>query len=219
MKAFIFDMDGVIIDSERYYAKAIQRVVKACGYEINQDYTNQFIGVTNSKTWSQIIEDFNLPGTVAEYTDIMNVYKDEIEAKEGFIFYPGILDLIQRLKEQGFRLAIASSSTLFEINRTVEALNVSEYFDFLVSGEEINKSKPDPGIYLHTAELLEMAPSQCIVIEDSHNGAKAAKAAGMYCIGFIDTNYPPQDLSMVDQIIYHHDELDLVALEQAVYGN
>ena len=77
-----------------------------------------------------------------------------------------------------------------EIQQTFDVLDAQNYFDFLVSGEAINLSKPDPGIYLHTAKLLEMKPSQCIVIEDSHNGARAAKAAGMYCIGYIDTHYP-----------------------------
>lgn len=218
MKAFIFDMDGVIIDSEKYYALAIQGLVKDYGYEVDQVYTNQFIGMTNTKTFEKIISDFNIDSTPAELTEKMMVYKERYDEEQGLIFYPGILALLKRLKAHGFRLAIASSSRMNEIKQTVDALDAHEYFDFLVSGEDINKSKPDPGIYLHTAELLKMDPSQCIVIEDSHNGARAAKAAGMYCIGYIDTQYPPQDLSMVNQKIYHHDELDLDQLIKTVYG-
>ena len=218
MKAFIFDMDGVIIDSEKYYALAIQRVVNDYGHEVDQEYTNQFIGTTNTYTWTRIIEDFKIDSTPAELTEKMMAYKDQLDEVHGLIFYPGILDLLKRLKSHGFRLAIASSSGMKEIQQTVDVLNAQDYFDFLVSGEEINLSKPDPGIYLHTAKLLEMKPSQCIVIEDSHNGARAAKAAGMYCIGYIDTHYPAQDLSMVDQKVYHHDDLDLEQLIQTVYG-
>lgn len=218
MKAFIFDMDGVIIDSEKYYALAIQRVVNDYGHEVDSEYTNQFIGTTNTYTWTRIIEDFQIDSTPAELTEKMMAYKEELDEEHGLIFYLGILDLLKRLKAHGFRLAIASSSGMKEIQQTVDVLNAQDYFDFLVSGEAINLSKPDPGIYLHTAKLLEMEPSQCIVIEDSHNGARAAKAAGMYCIGYIDTHYPAQDLSMVDQKIYHHEELDLDQLIQTVYG-
>lgn len=218
MKAFIFDMDGVIIDSEKYYALAIQRVVNDYGHEVDQEYTNQFIGTTNTYTWTRIIKDFQIDSTPAELTEKMMAYKAQLDEEHGLIFYPGILGLLKRLKAHGFRLAIASSSGMKEIQQTVDVLDAQDYFDFLVSGEEINLSKPDPGIYLHTAKLLEMKPSQCIVIEDSHNGARAAKAAGMYCIGYIDTQYPAQDLSMVDQKIYHHDDLDLEQLIQTVYG-
>lgn len=218
MKAFIFDMDGVIIDSEKYYALAIQHVVNDYGHEVDSEYTNQFIGTTNTYTWTRIIEDFQIDSTPAELTEKMMAYKEQLDEEHGLIFYPGILDLLKRLKAHDFRLAIASSSGMKEIQQTVDVLNAQDYFDFLVSGEAINLSKPDPGIYLHTATLLEMKPSQCIVIEDSHNGARAAKAAGMYCIGYIDTHYPAQDLSMVDQKIYHHDELDLDQLIQTVYG-
>ena len=170
MKAFIFDMDGVIIDSEKYYALAIQRIVNDYGHKVDQEYTNQFIGTTNTYTWTRIIEDFKIDSTPAELTEKMMAYKDQLDEEHGLIFYPGILDLLKRLKAHGFRLAIASSSGMKEIQQTVDVLDAQDYFDFLVSGEEINLSKPDPGIYLHTAKLLEMKPSQCIVIEDSHNG-------------------------------------------------
>lgn len=217
-KAFIFDMDGVMIDSEKYYSLAILKIIRELGHEVSDDYTHRFIGSTNSYTWSHIIEDFKLPNSEDYYIDLMLRYKDEIEAELGFVKYPGIETLIKDLYDRGYHLAIASSSRLVDIERTVEELAVGQYFEYLVSGETVEHSKPAPDIYLKAADLLGVEPEHCIVIEDSHNGARAAKSAGMYCIGYIDPEYPPQDLSMVDISVSQHSEIDFDQLELMVYG-
>ena len=93
---------------------------------------------------------------------------------------------------------MASSSPRDEILRTVRELDVAEYFECLISGEEVENSKPAPEIFLKASELINIPPQECIVIEDSENGVIAAKRAGMYCIGYLDNKYPEQNLSLAD---------------------
>ena len=124
--------------------------------------------------------------------------------EEGATPIPGALELIERthqLRERGVKTAIASSSERKFINFIVQSLGIDGKFDTLESGDELPQSKPDPAIYLQTAAHLMVEPKECVVIEDTENGARAAKAAGMYCIGFRSPHSGQQDLSMCDEVV------------------
>lgn len=114
------------------------------------------------------------------------------------------------MKRNGYTLAVASSSPKNEIIRNLKALDLDDYFTVKVSGEEVRNSKPAPDVFLKAAELLGASPEKCTVIEDTANGSRAAKAAGMYCIGFANPDYPEQDLSVCDKVIESYEE---------IYGN
>ncbi|WP_025197567.1 HAD family hydrolase, partial [Streptococcus agalactiae] len=119
----------------------------------------------------------------------------------------GAQRLIHWLHQHGYRLAVASSSPMVDIKRNLKELGVTECFEYMVTGEDVSSSKPAPDVFLRAAELLDVDPKVCIVIEDTRNGSLAAKAAGMYCFGFANPDYPPQDLSMADKVISDYQDI------------
>lgn len=215
MKAIIFDMDGVMIDSEYAYTSAIKALMSELGHSVSESYIYTFVGTTHEFTWSQIKEDYQLKDDTTTYINNMLDRREEIVAKDGIISNPNIKEFILDAYQKGYRLAIASSSPKSEIFRTVKTLDVEQYFEFIVSGEEVKHSKPAPDIFLYAAKLLELAPVDCYVIEDSKNGSLAAKAAGMYCVGYRDPQYPIQDLTAADIVVEDFFEIKLESLEEA----
>jgi HAD superfamily hydrolase (TIGR01509 family) len=121
----------------------------------------------------------------------------------------GVRDFIRELHERGTKLAIASSSPLNVIVAVVKIFKLEEYFEVLVTGDMVEKSKPEPDIFLYAAEKLGAAPNECIVVEDSHNGARAAKKAGMKCIGYKNPSSGNQDISMADLVVETFSEVDV----------
>ena len=198
MRAIIFDMDGVLIDSEYAYTAAIKEIMLNQGYEVSENYVYSFIGTTHEFTWSQIVKDYNLKSDINTFIDDMLDRRNEIVRNDGIILYPNVREFIIENFKKGYKLAVASSSPRDEILRTVRELDVAEYFECLISGEEVENSKPAPEIFLKASELINIPPQECIVIEDSENGVIAAKRAGMYCIGYLDNKYPEQNLSLAD---------------------
>lgn len=208
MNTFIFDMDGVIVDSEYTYFKSKTDILHEAGHDVPVSYQYQFMGTTSDFMWQIMKEEFNLPQTVEEYGKEMNRRRDEIIQKDGVQPIANVRDLIKRLSEAGFKLGVASASRKEEIIRNLKELGLDSYFTQAVSAEEVEHSKPEPDVFLHTAELLGSKPSDCIVIEDTKNGTRAAKAAEMYCVGFANPNYPAQDLSCADEIIKDFREIN-----------
>lgn len=98
-------------------------------------------------------------------------------------------------------LAVASSSSVYNINLVLKAIKLERYFSLIVSGEQVLRNKPFSDIYLKTAELLNLTPEECIVVEDSTNGVKSAKGAGMFCVGYRNLNSGVQDLSLANEIV------------------
>ena len=131
--------------------------------------------------------------------------REELILKEGHKQVKGAIELIKRLSKK-YTLALASGSPEKIIIDTVKSFDIEKYFKFIISGENINRCKPAPDIFLITAENLGFLPENCAVIEDSHNGVLAAKRAGMYCIGFENNNSGEQDLTPADIIIKSHFE-------------
>ena len=213
MKAIIFDMDGVMIDSEYAYTAAIKAEVERLGHAISEEYIYSFVGTTHEYTWEHIVEDYALPEEPAVYIEQMLEKREQIVLRDGLKTYPYIREFIVEASEKGYLLAVASSSPKSEIIRTVEHLDADVYFNCLVSGEEVEHSKPAPDVFLRTAEILGVAPEDCIVIEDSRNGSLAAQAAGMYCIGYRDSQYPEQDLSATAKIVSDFRDIKLEPAE------
>ena len=181
MAAFIYDLDGVIIDSE-----PIPLRVEPQLHHLNYP-AEKFVAAEKYR--------FN-----------------RTREEEGATPIPGALDLIERthqLRKQGVKTAIASSSERKFINFVVQSLGIDGKFDTIESGDELPQSKPDPAIYLQAAAHLMVDPKECVVLEDTENGARAAKAAGMYCIGFISPHSGQQDLSMCDEVVDDMQDIDL----------
>ncbi|MDO4311485.1 MAG: HAD family phosphatase [Eubacteriales bacterium] len=200
-RAVLFDMDGVISDTERFYIDGMVEKLKEEGVVITPWDLKDLFGSTQVYIWNQLIERYHLEGTVEEYVDAVHEIRDRLIQREGLHPMPGVLELIRELHEAGVLLAVASSSPRETIERNMKMFDVLDCFDTIVSGLECRQGKPAPEIYLKAAENLGVMPKECVVIEDSVNGVKAGKAAGMYCHAYVPPQAYSQDVSVADDVI------------------
>jgi HAD superfamily hydrolase (TIGR01509 family) len=207
IKTIIFDMDGVIVDSEYTFLESKTQMLQSYGYDKGMDYQYQFMGTTFEFMWTKMKQELELPNSVEDYIVEMNQRRQRMIAKDGVQAIPHVKALIQELFEEKFQLVVASSSPKKEIESNLEALGLINYFSYLISGEEVEYSKPAPDIFLKAAKLTNTASEQCLVFEDTTNGTKAAKAAKMMCIGFSNPDYPEQEL-YADKIIHDFREIN-----------
>ncbi|UKS29592.1 HAD family phosphatase [Paenibacillus sp. HWE-109] len=201
MKAFIFDMDGVIIDSEPMHFDIDVKTMNFFGVTISPQELEEFVGMTNPEMWKILKQKFNLSNSVSDIIEYQLSSKIEWIRTTEISPINGIYELILELKKHNIVLGIASSSPIKFINEVLLKFKIRDYFDCIVSGEEVAKGKPEPDVYLEAARLLGVDPSDCMVLEDSRNGIQSAKSAGMTCIGFINKNSGNQDLSRADIIV------------------
>lgn len=200
-RAVLFDMDGVISDTERFYVGAMIERLKREGISVVPEQLGDLFGSTMRHNWGILKERYGLQGDVDTYVDEVHEIKMEIQKAQGLKSMPGVVELIRKLHEAGVSLAVASSSPREVIEHHMKAFGIRDCFDTIVSGLECKEGKPDPEIYLRAAENLGMEPSECVVIEDSSNGVRAGKAAGMYCYAYVPPQAYPQDVSVADQIL------------------
>jgi len=208
-KAILFDMDGVLVDSEPQHYRAWNLVFREMGFEMPWEPYKPCIGSTFP----------NLVRIVEEYTgkkinDLEAMRRSnkeklkQVEAEEGVAAVEGVKELIPRFQEKGWRMAVASSSPKEQIASTVKALGIEDCFELLFTGESVPNPKPAPDTFLRCAEAMGVRPEECIVIEDSYNGSLAARRAGMYCIGIQNPGSGDQDLSNADMVIKEFKELE-----------
>jgi HAD superfamily hydrolase (TIGR01509 family) len=207
MKAVIFDMDGVISDTEPGYAYATIDFMHELGLEVTSEYLSSFVGVTNAVLWQTVMKDFGFQRSIDDCIAEVDKRRAALEAKNGLHPLPGVIDLIKRFSSQGLLLAVASSNSMPEIMRVTDAFQIRHYFHALIAGTECAHSKPEPDIFLKAAESLKVSPEECLVIEDSANGILAAKRAGMKSIGFANPNFGSQNLSNATRIVTHFDQV------------
>lgn len=209
LKAVIFDMDGVLVDSEPLHYEVNKVTVKEhFDIDLNYEYYKQYIGSTVMYMWEKMIKDFSIEGyTPEELFGLSEEVKDRLVEKNGYPQVHGAVDFVKSLSTK-YKLAVASSSALVNIERNVSNLGIANEFDVLVTGLSVQNPKPAPDIFLKAAAELGVKPCECIVVEDSCNGVRAAKAAGMACIGFINPGSGEQDLSAADYLFEVFDNID-----------
>lgn len=215
LKAVIFDMDGVLIDSEPFHQVVNEKIFANLGINLSEDEYHSFIGTTHKDMWSTIKKRYNLPQSVPELVNMqvsgnINYIKNE---KIEPIKIKGVAKLLSKIARENIKTGIASSSPTEVIELVINKFRLSDYFSAVVGGEEIKKGKPSPDIFLKAAKRLDVNPSDCIVIEDSRNGVLAAKAAGMKCVGFKNPNSGNQDLGKADLVIDNYDSLNISTLK------
>lgn len=197
IKGIIFDMDGVVSDTQTLHANIEEVLLKKYGVEMTTDeITEKYAGIADREWFAMLIKDFALK------TDIESITKEKHKnllkvAKNNIKSIPGAIELIKGSKNY-FKLALASASEFEFINLVLSELKIEDKFDVLTSASELEKGKPDPQIFLLTAQRLKLKPEECLVIEDGVNGMIAAKAAGMKCIGLVvvrdKSKYPADSL-------------------------
>lgn len=206
MVAVIFDMDGVIVDSERYWDAEQARILEET-VESEQVTPDDLTGMNVMDQYVYLDDQYPINVGKNEY---FQLYDEKAEAvyQEKSSLMDSFKELIGFLHEDGVPVAIASSSFRSWIQMVLDRFDLEDAFDAVVSAEDIDgQSKPSPDIYLYTAERIGADPAECVVIEDSKHGVEAAKNAGMRCIGFRTDINEGQDLSGADVIVNGPDEL------------
>lgn len=209
IKTVIFDMDGVIVDTEPVHHYAFNEHFRQLNIEISPETYASFTGNSTRNIFERLKEQFGLEQEVHHLVETKrNLFNDAFDKKEDLYLLDGVEDLIKDLHSNGMQLILASSSAKVTINRIFTRFELHQYFSHIVSGEEFPKSKPHPAIFLKAAELANTPVANCIIIEDSTNGIKAAHAAGIYCVGYDSFHSKMQDYSLADKVISHFNELN-----------
>lgn len=201
-------MDGVLINSEPVHYRVWKKALETRGIDLDYETYKPCIGSTNRFLLNILHDNYGVDLEDEELAEEVQRLKKTMMEQEGFPVIPGVQDLLKRLKKFGYRMAIASSSPEEYIRQVVKSLRVETCFDYLMSGESVKNSKPDPDIFLETAKHLGLQPEECLVIEDSKNGCRAAEAAGMTCVAYYNPDSGMQDLSTAAMVIEGYEEID-----------
>jgi beta-phosphoglucomutase family hydrolase len=208
IRAVIFDLDGVIVESEDAHIEAERQTFQEHNVKISAEELHTYTGTMAKVMFTELIAKYKLNTTFEE----INSQKEEILLKlldQDAEPTKGVLNLIQELKRRGIKLAVGSSSNRKLVNYILNKLNLTHTFDCVITAEDIEHSKPDPEIFLKAATELGVKPNQCLVIEDSKLGVEAAKSAGMKSIGYRNPHSGNQDLSKADAIIDDFSKVDI----------
>lgn len=182
LKAVIFDVDGTLLDTERIYMQAWKDAAAELGYVITDELLRKTRAI-NTKDAARIFETEIGNGFSYEKTRPIRVrIAEEIIKRESPILKPGVTELLAFLKDNGIRLSVASSTHLKGTKEHLSESRILDPFEVVVGGDMVTKGKPNPDIFLRAAELLGLDPSECIVVEDSPAGIRAANAAGMKAV-------------------------------------
>ena len=214
IKTVIFDMDGVIVDTEPVHQYAYNQHFKQLKIDVSPEMYATFTGNSTKNIFERLKVQYNLSDDVPTLVETKrNLFNEAFDSKEDLYLLDGVEDLIKDLHQNGMQLVLASSSATVTINRIFNRFGLHQYFTHIVSGEDFPKSKPHPAIFEHAAFLAKTPAENCIVIEDSTNGILAAKSAGIYCIGYDSFHSKMQDYSKADRVIKHFNELSYASIK------
>jgi beta-phosphoglucomutase family hydrolase len=206
MKAVIFDMDGVLVDSEPLHFKAWQALVEQTGASYQESDHHEFRGRSGTYVATTVAKRYKIEKSVSEMLKETehNLF---LFLKEHAPIRPGVKEFLKYLKEHKIPCAVASSSTSTAISHVLDLLDLSGYFQSITCGQDVEHSKPAPDIFLLAAKRLNVQPADCLVIEDSENGVNGAKAAGMTCVAVPCLATMSHDLSKADYLINNLSEI------------
>jgi HAD superfamily hydrolase (TIGR01509 family) len=209
IKALIFDMDGVLVDSEPFHVEIEKQQFLLNRLPISDEEHRGYMGIASDVMWKEIADRHSLNVSVEVITGQNRIESIRFftELKEIPVM-PELHELLERLKHKNYPMAVASSSFPEIIDLILKRTGLRKYFQVVVSSQEAGRSKPEPDVFLLAAEKLGIASKNCLVIEDSGNGIKAAKAAGMRCVAYQSPAVNPTSQKQADAVIKSYSELD-----------
>ncbi|BDD09760.1 beta-phosphoglucomutase [Fulvitalea axinellae] len=211
IKACLFDLDGVLVDTAKYHYLAWKRLANDLGFDFTEQDNERLKGVSRMRSLDILLEIGGKSLTDAEKLDVAtkkNVwYVDFIEKMPKDEILPGAKEFLEELRQAGVKIALGSASK--NAMRILERLEITGYFDAIIDGTKVEKAKPDPEVFLKGAESLGLSAEECVVFEDAEAGVEAAIAGGMKVVGVGD----PEILSKADMNINSLAEMSVKRLE------
>ncbi|MCF7561829.1 HAD family phosphatase [Sabulilitoribacter multivorans] len=208
LKAVIFDMDGVIIDSEPMHIKAYNDMFNEVGIEVSTQLYESFTGQSTINICKRLCDHFKLKQTPEALVAIKRKhYKQFFDSNSDLALIDGVFDLIKDYHSNGLKLVLGSSAAMTSINQIFDRFDLNSYFIAKFSGGDLKQSKPHPEIFIKSAQATGFKREECMVIEDSTNGILAAKAAGLFCVGYDSFHSKNQDYSRADLVIKDFKEI------------
>ncbi|MCT3816403.1 ABC transporter ATP-binding protein [Elizabethkingia anophelis] len=208
LKAVLFDMDGVIVDTEPLHRKAYFKMFDEFGINVSEELFTSFTGKTTLNVCQELITRFNLNYTPQELTDKKRInFKYLFDTDPDFDLIPGVRNLIENYHQHDVKMILASSASMNTINWVFERFDLEKYFAGKISGADLKQSKPHPEIFELAAGISGEEKNNCIVIEDSTNGIQAAYAADIFCVAYKSEHSKNQKYDKAQKIISDYSEI------------
>lgn len=207
MQAVFFDMDGVVVDSERYWVELEEGEIFPAAVADATVTADETADMNYREIYDYLADRYEMAVGKDEWVRLFDEAAEELYGERASLM-EGFPDLLEDLHDRGVRVGLVSSSPIDWIEAALERFDLREEFELIVSADELPVAgKPEPDVYLHAAEELGVAPRDCIVVEDSANGARAANDAGMCTVGYRNESDSDQDLSVADEVVETPGEL------------
>ena len=185
IKACIFDLDGVIVDTAKYHYQAWKKMAKMLGFDFNPEQNEQLKGVSRMDSLNLILQwgkiDLNETDKLKWATRKNDWYLENLNKMDQSEILPGVLDFIKDLKQKRIKIGLGSSSKNAVL--ALSKVDMLDYFEIIIDGTKTTRSKPDPQVFLLGAKALNCQPAECLVFEDAESGIEAARAGGFKCVG------------------------------------